>query len=326
MKICVSMPAATRAMVLADADLRRLAAAGDLVILDPGEDDLAELGTADIVVTGWGSPRLTDIAASGRTRFVAHTAGSIKFLGLSDFIEQGKLRVSQAASQIAPAVAEFVLAVALAYLRRLTPLNREVRGATQWAALRANHLGEMLCDQKVGVVGAGYVGRLVIRHLRAFGAEVHLYDPYVSDTALSELGAYRIDLAEMFRACDIVTLHAPNTPETNGMIGAELLHALRPGTLLINTARAGIVDSAALLKVLREGRIHAALDVFDKEPLQPDDPLYTLPNVTLYPHASGHSRGSYLRQGSFAVDEVLRFIKGEVLLGEITLRMLATMA
>jgi phosphoglycerate dehydrogenase-like enzyme len=157
------------------------------------------------------------------------------------------------------------------------------------------------------------VGRRVIQLLKPFRCEIMVYDPYLSDTESQALGVGRASLDDLFATSDIVTLHAPVTPETKAMVGARHFRALRDGALFINSARAWLTDQDALLAELRTGRIRAVLDVFDKEPLPPDHPLRTLDNVLLTPHISGHTTETRLRLVEAVAEEMRRFFAGEPL-------------
>jgi phosphoglycerate dehydrogenase-like enzyme len=291
-------------------------------------DELSELvAGATACVTGWGTPPIPEsvLAESPQLGLIAHTAGSIRKLVPLAAVERG-LRVSHAAAIIADAVAEFVIAQLLLSVRPLHLIDQDMKSGVDWFQIRERRLGRLLGARTVGVVGAGYVGRVVIRLLTAFGCRILVFDPLLTDEAAAELGVERSSLADLFAASDLVTLHAPVLPETRGMIDTGLLRQLRDGAVFVNTARAVLVDEAALLTELRTGRIAAALDVFDTEPLPPDSPFRALPNVLLSPHAAGHSTDTYLQQGQAMVDEVRRFISGQALRFEVTPAMLATMA
>jgi len=178
----------------------------------------------------------------------------------------------------------------------------------------------------IGIVGAGYVGLKVIHLLQAFGSTVLVFDPTVSPARAADLGVELRSLDDLLSSSDIVSLHAPVLPVTRGMIGAAQLARLRDGALFINSARAALVDEADLLSELQSGRINAALDVFETEPLPPDSPFRSLPNVILSPHAAGHTSDTYLRQGMAMVEEVGQYLRGEPLTYEVSAEMLPTMA
>lgn len=175
-------------------------------------------------------------------------------------------------------VAEHAFALMLAAARRVAEMDRELRAGT-WDPLAGMEL-EGKC---LGIVGTGGIGRALGRMAAAFGMRVLAWNrtPVPSDLPCRSAG-----LEDLLRQADVVSLHLALTPETHGIISAERLALLRPHTILINTARAALVDTVALVRVLEQQRIaHAALDVFDTEPLPPDDPLTKLPNVTLTSHA-----------------------------------------
>ena len=329
--VAVLIPSAMRERILSGAAMRDLAAIGRVRSAGGPQvtagDLPALLEGATACLTGWGTPQLgEDLLANLPTlRLVAHTAGSVRRLVPPTAMERG-LRVSHAAGVIADAVAEFVISQALLGLRSLHEIDRSMKAGGEWMDVRERHLGRLLGARTVGVVGAGYVGRTVIRLLKAFGSRILVYDPLLSEDDATALGVEIRSLDDLIASSDVVTLHAPVLPETRGMIGTAQLARLRDGTLFINTARAALVDEEALLRELRTGRFTAALDVFDQEPLPVDSPYRTLPNVVLSPHAAGHSIDTYHRQGQAMVDEVRSLVRGEPLRYEVTPQMLPTMA
>jgi phosphoglycerate dehydrogenase-like enzyme len=321
-----------RAQMIPPAAEEALAAAATVRAPGPGEltaETLPRLlDGAVAALTGWGTPPIGDevLAARPDLALVAHSAGSVRRLVPAAAIESGRLQVSHAAVNIAESVAEFVIAQTLSILREPHRHDAGMKAGEGWFDLRQRHLGRLLGAQTVGIVGAGYVGGLVIRLFRAFGCRLLVSDPYLTAETAAELGVERAGLDDLLAGCDIVSLHAPALPETRHMIGAAQLARLRDGCLFINTARPALVDEAALLAALRTGRFTAALDVFDQEPLPADSPFRTLPNVVLSPHAAGHSAESHQRQGATTVDEIRRFLAGEPLRHRVTPAMLATMA
>jgi phosphoglycerate dehydrogenase-like enzyme len=328
--VVVLVPEPTRTQVLGASFAPRLGELADVRLAEgtPSGWDLSALTDgAAAALTGWGTPALTDALHSvrERPRLIAHTAGSIRQLLPVDEIGD-RLRVSHAAAVIADAVAEFVILQALEDLRGLATLDAEMKRGTAWRTMREQRSSRLLGGRTVGVIGAGRVGRAVIRLLRAFGTRVLVADPSMDPEQIRTLEGESRDLPSLLEESDIVSLHAPVLPETRGMIGARELSLMRDGTLFINTARAVLVDEAALRSELRSGRIRAALDVFWKEPLPTDDELRSMPNVVLSPHAAGHSIDTWARQGEAMVEEVLRFLRGEPLQYEVTGSLVALMA
>jgi phosphoglycerate dehydrogenase-like enzyme len=236
------------------------------------------------------------------------------------------IAVTHAAVAIAPAVAEMTLALILTSLRNIPKLDQLMKTGGAWAEGAALGMSQELVGNRVGIIGAGYTGRCVIKLLKALDVDVWVYDPYLTAQRAAELAVHRATLEDLLAQCPIVTMQAPPTAETRHMIGAHELALLQDGALLINTARSHLVDQDALLAVLRTGRIRAALDVYDQEPLPLDHPFRQLDNVLLTPHVAGASVQARLRQGQTIVEEIQRFIAGEPLRYGVTAEMLETMA
>jgi phosphoglycerate dehydrogenase-like enzyme len=285
------------------------------------------VGHYDVIVTGWGTPKFTTevLNAARRLRLIAHTAGSIKAM-LPPPVFAHNIAVTHAAVAIAPAVAEMTLALILTSLRNIPKLDRLMKEGGAWAEGVALGMGQELAGARVGVIGAGYTGRCVIKLLAALNAEVWVYDPYLTTEQAAALGVRKTALHTLLAQCPIVTMQAPPTAETHHMIGGQELALLQDGAVFINTARAHLVDQEALLAALRTGRIRAALDVYDQEPLPLDHPFRQLDNVLLTPHVAGASIQARLRQGRTIVEEIQRFISGQPLRYQVTAEMLETMA
>jgi phosphoglycerate dehydrogenase-like enzyme len=155
---------------------------------------------------------------------------------------------------------------------------------------------------------------------------VWLCDPYIDDERATALGARKVGLTALLGSCPIVSLQAPATAETRHMLGKRELGLLPDGAILINTARSWLVDEEALLAELTRGRISAALDVFDREPLPEDHPFRQLDNVFLTPHIAGATEEARCRQGQTVVAEIGRYLAGEPLRYQVTGEMLDRMA
>lgn len=290
---------------------------------------LAErIGPYDGLVTCWGSPRITDevLDAAPNLKVIAHSAGSVKGIIKENVLERG-IKVSSASIAMAPAVAEFSLILTFLGLRPIHEYDFGMRRADRrWDSQEEFGVGWEIASSRIGVVGAGMVGRLYIAKTRALGADVGVYDPYLTGESASELGATKLDLAELLESCPIVVIHAPTTPETHHMIGAAELALMPDNGYLINTARSWVVDQEALLAELRSGRIRAALDVFDEEPLPLDHPFRSLPNVLLTPHIAGATMQTRDRQGECAVRDLENAFANRRLAHEVTLERYAILA
>ena len=181
------------------------------------------------------------------------------------------------------AVAELMFGVAISIFRHVHVATSAMREG-KWP--RSQLGGVELRGRTLSIVGLGRIGGEVARRARVFGMKVVAYDPYVSEARFEEVGVERAaTLVEALERADVLTVHVPLTDETKAMIGAPELARLNPRAVVLNLARGGIIDEAALIEALRANRIHAAgLDVYEREPLAPDHPLRTLPNVVLTPH------------------------------------------
>ncbi|MBO0746275.1 MAG: hydroxyacid dehydrogenase [Candidatus Dormibacteraeota bacterium] len=297
----------------ADRDLRRIA---DVTFqeeerrLDAGE--LADrLPGQEIVVTGWGTPRLADPALrqADRLRLVAHSAGTVKPFVSPELFHRG-VRVTQANDAMAIAVAEHCLALCLAMLRYLPSYDRSLRAGEPWQRAQAPGFAYELASSRVGVVGASRTGTAFIRMVTPLAGEVVVSDPYLSDERAAQLGVRRCGLEELLRTSRVVALHAPSTPATHHMVGATELSWMPDGAILVNTARSWLVDEAALRAELASGRITAAIDVFDQEPLPEDSPWRHLDGAFLTPHVAGATFEARRRQGDAVVEEIRRYVQG----------------
>ncbi|HET8630716.1 MAG TPA: hydroxyacid dehydrogenase [Thermomicrobiales bacterium] len=287
----------------------------------------AALRAAPVVVTGWDTPPLAPLAdwtPDGlAVRLVAHTAGTVRRLLPVAALERG-LRVTHANESLAEAVAEFTVgAIIMARRRAFHSFARYREGRPRLPLAGMRELG----GSTVGVIGAGSIGRRVLRLLAPFGVTLLLHDPYCPPATAAEYAAELVALPDLLRRSDVVTLHAPVTDETRGMLGAAEFAAMKDGALFVNTARGRLLDADALLAELRTGRIAALLDVTDPtEPLPPDSPFFALENCVVLPHMAALTVEARRRQSRITVDEILRFLRGEPLRHEITRARWETMA
>lgn len=214
----------------------------------------------------------------------------------------------------ASAVAEFTIGAILAETRKIREGHEALRGGVWRGDLyRADTTGRELCEMTVGVIGYGNIGTKVVRLLRAFGCRIMVCDPYVqlSPDDLAA-GVELTSLDNVLKNADIVSLHPRVTEETTGMIDAAALSRMKPGSLLVNTARGPLCDYDALHDALVGGPLGSAmLETFATEPVPHDWPLLRLPNVTLTPHIAGASVRTVTFAAEQAAEEVRRFLAGE---------------
>jgi phosphoglycerate dehydrogenase-like enzyme len=307
-----AMATRTARQVLYPAAVERIRAAVDVdpdVVLD--RFDGARLSDVELLITGWGCAPLTAdvLGAAPRLRAIVHTAGTVRHHVTDACWERG-IAVSSAAAANAVPVAEYAVAMILLAGKRVPEIARRFRGE------RVQQDWNLLFPEAgnyrttVGLLGASLIGRRVAELLRPFDLEVLLHDPYVTDDEVRALGAEPVGLDELFARGGVVSLHAPLLPSTRGMVDARLLGLMRDGATLLNTARGGLVDAAALEREALSGRLRAVLDVTTPEPLPADSPLWDCDGVLLTPHIAG-SKGNELRRlADSAADEVQRWAAG----------------
>ena len=295
--------AATRQLLASRFEVRW---AGD----DLGPAALAELlAGAEVVLTSWGTPRLTAdlLAGCPRPLVVAHAAGSVKNLLDPALLSDG-VTVFSAAARIAWSVGEYCLGAILTLLRRLPQQDAAVR-AGEWKAPRLR--GAELRGRRVGIVGASSTARALITLLAPFQPEITVYDPYLPAERAAELGVTPGSLEDVV-ASDVVSLHVPNRPETEGMLSRELLARVPDGGIVVNSSRAPAVDHAALVDEVAGGRLLAALDVFAPEPPVLAPALATSDRVLLTPHIAGDTVQGHLALAGFVVGDALSFLDSGV--------------
>ncbi len=295
-----------------------LARLRESVDIDPGlvAHDLTSPGVrevlarTEILVTGWGCPRLDEavLDAAPRLRAVLHSAGSVKSF-VTPALRERKIAVSSAAAANALPVAEYTLAMILLAGKDVLAARerlRTTRTSAGWGLVPGigNH------GRRVGVVGASRIGRRVLELLRPFDLRPVLTDPYVDEREAAALGVPLLPLDELLRTSGIVTVHAPETPRTHRMIGRRELALMPDGAVLINTARGSLIDHDALVAELRTGRLTAILDVTDPEPLPADSPLYDLPGAFVTPHLAGSQGNELARLGLAVAQEAERLVTG----------------
>lgn len=275
------------------------------------------LADAEVLITGWGCPHLdTDtLAVTPRLRAVLHAAGSVRSL-VGEALWKHGTTVSSAVTGNALPVAEYTLAmILLAGKDAFT--HRERFRATHAQPTPAETAAIGNVGRRIGVIGASRVGRRLLELLRPYDFQVLLHDPYVAPAEAAALGAELLPLEDLLRRSDIVSLHAPDIPETHHMLDRDRLALIRDGGVLINTSRGALIDHRALTDELVSGRLHAVLDVTEPEPLPADSPLYTLPNVFLTPHIAGSLGNELERLGQIVVEELERLAAGAALAHEV---------
>jgi len=255
-----------------------------------------------------------DIAAAPRLRLIQKIGVGVNTIDLDAARGRG-VAVCNLPGTNSRAVAEMALLLMLGALRRVAHVDAETRAGRGWAQPPELQDGLFeLGGRTIGLVGYGAVPALLAPVLAALGCRV-LYTARAPKEGAE--GTYR-DLDALLAESDVVSLHVPETPETRGLIDAAAIARMKPGAVLVNTARGGLVDQAALVAALRSGHLAAAgLDVFAHEPADPADPLFALPNVVVTPHVAWLTTGTFERSFSIAAGNVRRVAAGEPLLHRV---------
>ena len=268
-----------------------------LAALLPGVDGhIAGLDTIDAAA----------LAAADGLRVVARYGVGVDNVDLAAAAARG-IVVTNTPGANARSVAELTVALLLLLARPVLRAAAETR-AGGWPRLP----GLSLAGKTVGLVGFGAIGRQTARLLAGFDCRLLAYDPLLNEATAAALGVRAAALDELLAASDFVSLHAPVTPATRGMVDAAFLAGMKPGAVLLNTARGELVDEAALLGALTSGRLRgAALDAFAAEPPGGDNPLLALPNVIATPHMGAHTDGATTAMGRMALADCLAVLRGE---------------
>jgi len=267
---------------------------------------LAQTGAQALVLRGSKPVTARVLQAAPALRIVAKNGAGVDSVDIEAARAQG-VAVAMAPAANAPAVAEHALALMLALVRQLPQLDRQVR-AGDWAG--SHWLGRDFRGSTVGIVGYGAIGRATAQLAAALGAKVLVLRP----AGQADGFACEPELHRLLPQLDILSLHCPLTERTRGLIGAPELALLRPGSLLVNTARGPVVQEAALLAALQGGHLAGAgLDTFDTEPLPQDHPLTLLPQVLMTPHVAGVTRQAALRVATLTAANITDHLAGRPL-------------
>ncbi len=294
------------------------------VYAPPQQHDIADtapelLAEVEIILSGWGAPRLNErfMALCPKLELFLYGAGTIRGF-VTDAFWQRDIPICSAWVANGVAVAEYCLSQILFCLKRGYALIRrfkesETRQVDFPRPIPGAYAGV------VGIVSLGVIGRRVIELLKPFGVTVLAYDPFVSREEAESLGVRLVSLDELFARADVVSLHTPLMPETEGMIEGRHFEQMMSDAAFLNTARGAVVKEDEMIEVLqRRPDITAVLDVTEPEPPVADSPLWSMPNVILTPHMAGTMDLECHRMADYMVDELKRYLAGEPLQWQVT--------
>ncbi len=297
-----SLDTERRILAQVGAELVAMQARREEELLGPVED-------ADGLLVCFAPVTARVIARAGRCRVIARYGIGVDNVDVAAATARG-IVVTNVPDYCVEEVSDHTLGLLLACARRVVSLDRKVRSG-RWDARDAVPI-RRLSGQVLGLVGFGKIARQVARKARALGLRVVAFDPYVEPAVIREEGVEPVDLRTLAERSDFISLHAPLTPQTQGLVDEAVLRWMKPTAYLINTARGRIVEERALVRALREGWIAgAALDVLPQEPPPPDHPLLHLENVILTPHVAFYSEESLQELQRKAAEEVARVLVGK---------------
>jgi len=267
---------------------------------------------ADAVITQFATVSREVIGAMRKARVIVRYGIGVDNVDLEAARERG-IPVCNVPDYCIDEVADHTLAFILAAMRQVVPHTNGVRAGAWKLAVPLDAM-RALRDQTVGVVGFGRIGREVVRRLAPFKCRILVHDPFAGKPDIESAGALPADLTQLWRESDVITLHCPSTPQTRGLIQRSSIAQMKRGVLLVNLARGDLVDPAALVEALEEGKIAgAALDVFSPEPIPPGHPILRLENVILAPHIASASVKAVRKLRETAAGIALRCLRGELL-------------
>ncbi len=284
----------------------------ELVVAETGaEEELVELvREAHGILTCFALVTPAVVRAGAQLQVIGRYGIGVDNIAVDVATELGIL-VTNVPSYCVDEVAEHVLALLLAHERGICLYDAAIRTG-DWSLTPGLPI-RRVSGRTLGIVGFGRIGKALATKARGLGLRVAIADPSASEGEIAQAEVERVGLLELAAQSDYVSIHAPLTPETHGLIGREFLAAMKPGAFLVNAARGSIVDQDALVEALREGRIAGAgLDVFEPERLPPDHALLAEPRVIATPHVAFYSEESVRELEARAAENVASVLDGRM--------------
>lgn len=290
------------------------------------EQHKASLQDAEMAFSTWGMCRLDEDTIRTylpNLKIIFYAAGSVK--GFAEPFLKSGVKITSAQSANAVPVAEYAAAqIILAnkgFFQSAVKYKENFQAAKQYA-----HTFPGNFNTKVGIIGAGRIGRGVIERLSNCKLDIYVFDPFLPQETAEALGVTKTSLEYIFEHCQTISNHLANNPQTAGMLNGTLFDRMLPNATFINTGRGAQVVEADLIKALKDEPARTAvLDVTYPEPVEEDSELLSMPNVFITPHISGSFNQEVIRMAEYIIDELKRYINGEPLAYEIQLQDLETL-
>ncbi len=295
----------------------------DDVLSDP-----EKFKATEFIFSTWGMPTFTEEEIKSclpSLKAVFYGAGTVQTFA-RPFLNCG-IKVFSAWAANAVPVAEYTVAQIILANKGFFSSSRLAKTGDRKAASQCFHSYPGNYDVKIGIIGAGMIGSLVINMLKSYNLEALVFDPFLTDEKAKELGVKKVSLETLFKECQVVSNHLANNEQTKEIFGGTLFESMLPFATFINTGRGAQVVEKDLIEVLKNRPdLTAVLDVTFPEPPTDDSEFYTLPNCILTPHIAGSTGNEVRRMGEYMKEEYKKFIQNEPCKYEVTLEMLKTMA
>jgi len=292
--------------------IEKLRSVGNLEIFgEPPKtpDELKErIGSAEIVIVGWSDLTENIIDSAKKLEMISIWATTCHYADLKAARERG-IVVTHVPGYATEAVAEHTFALLFAAIRKLPQADKHVRnGNFDWRPFG----GVELHGKTLGIIGTGAIGCRVAEIAKAFKMQVLGYDKYPNVKRAEEIGLKYVDLDELLKQSDFISLHVTLTAETDGFVGKKEFEAMKKGVIIVNTSQGKVMDEESLVGALKSGKVsYSGLDVFEKEPPDKDSPLFKLDNVVLSPHIGFHTVEAKKRCSDICIDNVMKFLEGK---------------
>lgn len=269
--------------------------------LPANEELIDKISRADIVISHFGPVGSRALENAKDLEAICILRSGVENVDVKKAAGFG-IKVVNTPGRLAEIVSEFTVGLIVGETRNIARSHAALMEGRWQTVYYNSSFSATLAKKSIGIVGLGAIGTRVAKMMKAFGSNILVFDSYVAEDKIRELGYVPMELDQLFKEADVISLHYRLTPETRGMVGKRQIALMKPTAFLVNTARAGLIDNDALIEALSNHKIGgAALDVFDQEPLPPHSKLFALDNVTLTPHLSGTA--SNYDEISFAIME-----------------------
>lgn len=298
---------------MANEAIQVLKEAGHEVTYDEMDGDtlLKEIPNYDALMVRSRTKAITEIVkagAKGNLKVIGRAGVGVDNIDIETAAKEG-IKVVNSPTGSTQSVAELAVAHMLSLARYIPKADCSMKKG-EW--IKKQLKGFELSGKTLGLIGSSHIAQSVAKIANGFGMKVLVYSPHCTDEKANNMGATRMDLEELLKQSDFVSLHIPHTKESHYLLNEKTLSSMKPSAHLINCARGGVVDENALYNALKEGKIAgAAIDVFESEPTPQDNKLLTLDNVALTPHIGASTKEAQVRAGTITADQILKVLNGE---------------